>query len=410
MTVPVNYCPSCGARLEKDDRFCPACGVSAAAESEVPAPPSMAPPPQPRPARPAPTPPTVPPPMPVEPAVAQVRIEQKDIAVLDRREAATAQAERHEPAVGPAPPRPRRRRKFIVAAVALLLVGALVTVLAVYGEEIVTALGVGSRPPQTALSLSFSPQSSQLAAGTDLGNVFIWTASDGTRTARFQARPVPLYGIALNARGDRVALGYGSGIVTLHEVNGDEQQSLDVSSASGVGPVGHPVFVSFQSDERTIIGFDTDYAAVRFWDTVAGTQYQPIMMNLRGITASAMTPDHNIMALGDADGILTVWNLQTRQPPVVIRGAYRGPVRSVAVSPDGWWVASSGGTSGDGEDAAVHVWSVARLERVLTLPARSQVAAVAWSPDGRLVAGGGLQFATVWKAADGAELFSVPLN
>ncbi len=83
------------------------------------------------------------------------------------------------------------------------------------------------------------------------------------------------------------------------------------------------------------------------------------------------------------------------------------PVGSLAYSPDGTWVVSgSGGQSGNFRaGASVNVWDVSSGQRRTTLPgAKGNVRSVAVSPDGKFVAAGfEAGIVMVWDVGDGTE-------
>ncbi len=76
-------------------------------------------------------------------------------------------------------------------------------------------------------------------------------------------------------------------------------------------------------------------------DLAAGTQ-RPLVTSGAALTAAAFGPDPDVLVTGDQQGVVRVGRLDHGDPHMLLRHA--GPVVSVAVSPDGLWVASASGS------------------------------------------------------------------
>ena len=110
----------------------------------------------------------------------------------------------------------------------------------------------------------------------------------------------------------------------------------------------------------------------------------------------AFSPDGKRIASGSDDKLVKVWDVQTGQQTLSLKG-HTGYVWSVAFSPDGKRIASAS------YDQTVKVWDTHTGQEVLTLKGHTDfVSSVAFSPDGKRIASGSAdQTVKVWDAHTG---------
>ena len=154
---------------------------------------------------------------------------------------------------------------------------------------------------------------------------------------------------------------------------------------------------------------------VGVWDAGSGRRLGPLLRAPRGpvannphtVQAVAFGPD-GLLAAAEVGGAVRVWDVGRRElagPPLSLPPSVLG----LAFSPDGSRLAIPFGAvlakGGDG----VEVRNVESGQRVARLPVDGEVRAVAFSPDGGLLAGGQLDGAAVLWATDGWQRVGAPL-
>ena len=118
--------------------------------------------------------------------------------------------------------------------------------------------------------------------------------------------------------------------------------------------------------------------------------------SLGSAIAVSLSPDGKLLAAGDTNGEIHIWNVADGQKRLSIK-AHTGWIWAVPFSPDGAYIASSS------EDHTIGVWDVETGKCKQTLVGHcKRVASVLWHPNGRqLVSGSEDQTTKVWDVATG---------
>jgi WD40 repeat protein len=204
----------------------------------------------------------------------------------------------------------------------------------------------------------------------------VWDLLDGARLRSLTGHAAPVTAVAATPDGRLGLSGSVDGTLRLWDLASGACLRLVQGDRLGVNAValtadGHRVL----SAGRTLQVADlAGGAAPRVLAEQAGSPP----------SAVALTPDGHLGVSGHLDGSLWVWNLETGNPLLDLRGQ-GGPLRSVAVTPDGRHLAS------DGRGAAV----VVLWDRAAGVSLRSftghlgPVSSVAITPDAHLIVSAG---------------------
>jgi WD40 repeat protein len=281
------------------------------------------------------------------------------------------------------------------------------------GKKVAT-LGTSSSPP-TALGLlpdetfaAFSPDGKTLAVAGQKGGVRLWdtaTWKEKTESAGHRGR---VWAVAASADGTRLVTGGGDGTVRLWDAGTGKEV---VSSPSDEGREAvHALALS--PDGKLLASGGAD-GKVRLWDPVNLKELRRLKGHEDGTLAVAFSPDGKVLASGGRDAKVRLWAAtgeklaETDKPRVT--------VCAVAFSPDGKWLAcgdkAAVGVFGGGQPGRVYLWRLAeKLSDGLGKPRHAREAggdvwAVAFSPDGKTVATGGMRDGVfLWDAEAGKEL------
>jgi len=290
---------------------------------------------------------------------AQARKTLEDVAANDVPQVALAakahlvSPEPEAPPAPPPPPRPSRRRNVP------LLVGIAVAVVIALTVTLVLAL----RPDNTASTSSapelhavaFSPDGKLLATGGIGGgpaSVRLWNTTSWDLTKIPLDNSATVYDIAFSPDGGTFAVACDDGV-----------RIFDTGTRKlAAGPFG----VSPNS-------------------------------RVHGSDSLAFSPDKKTLAIGDFDGSIRLWDLETRTAILPVMTGSAGGIAGLAFSPDGKVLASAGGyvvneDNSYTEDGAVRLWDTATRQQIgdplINERASGGAYGVAFAPQGEQLAVG----------------------
>jgi WD40 repeat protein/serine/threonine protein kinase len=161
--------------------------------------------------------------------------------------------------------------------------------------------------------------------------------------------------------------------------------------------------VAFSPDGKIIVSGSKD-RTINLWDAASGK----LIRTLQGggaVTSVAVSPDGKLLASTGQDGLVRLWDMDSGKETHRLLPK-RGAKLCAVFSPDGRVLASAG------ERGTIELWDVASRRVVRQLDQRGEVgvfpqgamAALAFSPDGRSLASGGSDRHTVtlWDVATGS--------
>ena len=248
---------------------------------------------------------------------------------------------------------------------------------------------------QTVNSVSFSPDGTLLASGSEDSTVVLWDVATRTSIATLEEHTRFVESVAFSPDGTILASGGNSGTILL----------WDVATWTSIATLRHPgllTSVAFSPDGTLLA---SGGANNKLWDVATRTSIATLEGHTSWVYSVSFSPDGTMLANGYGDGKIRLWDVSTRETIATLEGHTRN-VRSVSFSPDGTILASGS------DDNTVRLWDVATRTNIATLEGHTHgVYSVSFSPDGAMLASGaGNHIVKLWDVATGHNIATLDVK
>ncbi|MFD8050141.1 NB-ARC domain-containing protein [Streptomyces chartreusis] len=250
----------------------------------------------------------------------------------------------------------------------------------VYGWDLATGSELHQFFPGECRASAFSADGCRLFTGPEDGTVTTWDTYTGARLNEFQA-PI--------RKSDRLLVSQDGTTLVISRRGGMRSFSCDAGTGSNLQSVqGRPVAVTADGAHVAAVrGRD-----VGIWSTSSGVRLYELR-NCLDATVAAFNADGTALAVGNHEGNVEVWDLETRTQ--VHRFHHGTLCSSLGFSPDGLRLTSAS------MDKTVRIWDLAASS---PQPQEISVGVAAVSADGCRVATVSREGFSVWDAVSGVQV------
>ena len=249
----------------------------------------------------------------------------------------------------------------------------------------------------TVHALAFSPDGDTLASASSDSTLRVWDTETGQKKK-----------ILLEHIGRGVDVAFSSNGEWLASISQNDKIRLWDRHTGHLlrvltGHMGPVTAVAISSDGRTLAssGRFPDNT-LRFWNSETGELLKTVSEH-KGINGFSFSPDGETLASAGRDATVQLWNVETGSLLKTFTGNGR-EFKTVAFSRNGKLLVSGGWFP------KIHLWDVETGRLLKTFPEKYGVEALAFSPDGQLLAsGGGFKDPTIrlWHVPTGEKQFTL---
>jgi len=242
----------------------------------------------------------------------------------------------------------------------------------------------------------FSPDGKRLISASMDKTIRIWDVSRGEVIHTLSGHEDSIWSVAISPDGRHIVSGSGDNTIRIWDIDSGEQVRKITGHDAWI------MSVAFSPDGKRLVsgGYDR---MVRVWDMSTGEELKTLSGHQENIYAIAYSPEGRFIVSGSS-GEMKIWDATTGEELRTLSG-HKYTIRSISFTPNSKRIISGG------YDATVRIWDAATGDELTVLYGHnSNVEAVAVSPDGKRIVSGSFLTAKVWDAETGAELMTLPSN
>ena len=282
------------------------------------------------------------------------------------------------------------------------------------------------------VSVAFSPDGRTLASASEDDTIGLWNINTGVKKKEFHGHTDYVSSVAFSPDGQLLASTSGDRTIRLWDANTGRNKTT-FSSGWHVGDVAfspdghllanggwalhirdvatgkltqfeeHRVYsLAFSPDGRLLASGKGD-GTIRLRDVATAENKKDLIGHMNMVSSIMFSPDGRLLASGSLDDTIRLWEISTGLCKYTLTLNSRF-VSEVAFSPDGLTLASVDG------NRVLHLWDVVTGTHKGTLSEHNPVFGVTFSPDGRLLASGGLGTVQLWKLSAPQPIRTVPFT
>jgi len=267
------------------------------------------------------------------------------------------------------------------------------------GDHKSTLTGTSSAIP----SLAFSPDGEMLAGGGGDGVIRFWDAGTGDEKYTLTGYTSFIEDFAFSASGRTITSSYSDGTIRSWDTNTGQfiKTFNEFRDAVSDGAVQN---IQFAPGGKTLTWGS---GGMRLWDTGTDEHKMIFTRSEWGSHSVGLSPNGKTIAIAFKDNLINLWDMSTSEHKMTLSG-HKDEVWTIAFSPDSRILASTS------DDNTIRFWDVhtGECKKILTLSStwRKDIAdwridstwlGLAFSPDGKTLAGGGGEIILLWDMDTG---------